>query len=131
MLVLSVIRRLPRKDKSSGAILPESPEHHFRGDPDAGKPTETDGYDEEKGRQALGDGWKGLISSHAFLHPSQILLGTDNLPYFNTYMSTTNVEKYHSLCPPERAPVDREPLTEASVVYSIGVLMYSLLVGSL
>ena len=25
MLVLSVIRRLPRKDKSSGAILPESP----------------------------------------------------------------------------------------------------------
>ena len=103
MLVLSVIRRLPAKDKSSGAILPESPEHHFRGDPDADKPTETDGYDEEKGRQALGHGWKGLISSHAFLHPSQILLGTDRLPYFNTYMRNTNLEKSASAHPGGRA----------------------------
>jgi serine/threonine protein kinase len=131
MLILSVIRRLPRKDKGNDRILPESPEQNFREKLGEKLPeTEGRGYDTEKGRQALGEGWRGLISSHAFLHPSKIMLGLDNLPYFNTYVRNKNAEKYDSLCPPERSPSDKEPLTEASVVYSIGVLMYSLLVGS-
>jgi hypothetical protein len=112
VLVSAVLDRLPLR-----SILKE------RG---AGKSSGVDALEEVVASQFTED-----ICVHVLLHPSQILVDREYQPHFNVNLRHRDTSKFNMYRAPEFA---QEPnastCTEAAVVYSIGVLLYCLLLGT-
>lgn len=69
-------------------------------------------------------------SAYKLLHPSQIMLGTTFEPHLNFAIRRKNFKRFEALCPPERKKNPQMGNSEKELVYGTGVLLYSLLAGS-